>query len=776
MSGGERKKKNTRSQGWEEAGSEFYQESYPGDAEIEVLCKDPKRLATLLPSKQTRAIAATLRLRTNDTRTNKSTLRRYPTSRSRRDSTAHRRPSLAGEVQVSMLPDLSEMKSDEQTAWEEIMKLKGLPLHMSEKREQKSKIMSEPNLLLQGFEQFKWRRRKAWHQFSVQMKEVYHKVQLWRKDINLIEGNFGTGVVVFFHFLKWLFCLNLFIFLLVVLFVTLPTVILDDDKNQVCHSNSTSNSSCFYDYYCSVRESNLILELIQGTGRLEKTILFYGFYAKETFPYHVGGTLLYYDLPLAYILVAIVYFLISLAAIIKTGAKRFKERLVEGEGQFYQYSNLLFGGWDFCIHNAKSARIKHKAIYSEIRALLETEKLEEERQSRSRNERYRIFFCRCLVNSTVLAVLLVCGAAIYFIFDWSNTQLASLVDFSTTEQKLLQLFYEFLPSMTIVSMNMVIPYVFTFLVSYENYSPLFVIRLTLIRTVLLRLASLMVLYASLYNKISCDVNIAETECVASECGTPTCWETYVGQQIYKLLLTDFATHLVMTFVVNFGRAFLARHLDNKFFRFVGEQSFDLPRHVLDVVYTQTLCWVGIYFAPLLSALATILFFLLFYIKKFACMVNCKPSMVVYRASRSYSMFMIVLLVSYVVALVPIAFVVSELTPSRSCGPFRSLPSVWNLIEETFGKTPIWVQGVAAFIPTAGFAIPLFIVLILSLYYYTAVNSANRHMVTVLKNQLVLEGHDKQFLINRLYMFIKQENDKHQKMGVRVREGDRHASN
>lgn len=54
MSGGANRKKTTRSQGWEEAGSEFYQESYPGDSEIEVLQRDPKHLHTLLPSKQTR--------------------------------------------------------------------------------------------------------------------------------------------------------------------------------------------------------------------------------------------------------------------------------------------------------------------------------------------------------------------------------------------------------------------------------------------------------------------------------------------------------------------------------------------------------------------------------------------------------------------------------------------------------------------------------------------------------------------------------------------------
>lgn len=55
MSGGERKKRTSRTQGWEEAGAEFYQESYPGDVDLEVLQRDPSHIATLLPSKQCRA-------------------------------------------------------------------------------------------------------------------------------------------------------------------------------------------------------------------------------------------------------------------------------------------------------------------------------------------------------------------------------------------------------------------------------------------------------------------------------------------------------------------------------------------------------------------------------------------------------------------------------------------------------------------------------------------------------------------------------------------------
>lgn len=53
----------------------------------------------------------------------------------------HRRTSLAGEVQVSMLPDLSEMSSNEQTAWEEIMQIKSMPISMAEKKEMKAKIL-----------------------------------------------------------------------------------------------------------------------------------------------------------------------------------------------------------------------------------------------------------------------------------------------------------------------------------------------------------------------------------------------------------------------------------------------------------------------------------------------------------------------------------------------------------------------------------------------------------------------------------------------------------
>lgn len=85
-------------------------------------------------------LQATIRMRTNRS-TAERTIRRQTTLRSRRDSTVHRRASTTQDVQVSMLPDLSENISNEQTIWEEIMQIKTMPIPMVQKKELKAKIL-----------------------------------------------------------------------------------------------------------------------------------------------------------------------------------------------------------------------------------------------------------------------------------------------------------------------------------------------------------------------------------------------------------------------------------------------------------------------------------------------------------------------------------------------------------------------------------------------------------------------------------------------------------
>lgn len=82
--------------------------------------------------------------------------------------------------------------------------------------------------------------------------------------------------------------------------------------------------------------------------------------------------------------------------------------------------------------------------------------------------------------------------------------------------------------------------------------------------------------------------------------------------------------------------------------------------------------------------------------------------------------------------------------------------MWTTVFTAFSKLPDWIKNFAFFLGTAGFTLPTIVILLLALYYFNAVTAANRQMVLVLRRQLVLEGHDKQFLLNRLSAIIKQQ--------------------
>uniref|UniRef100_A0A182RY45 TMC domain-containing protein n=1 Tax=Anopheles funestus TaxID=62324 RepID=A0A182RY45_ANOFN len=947
MSGGkDRRSRASKTQGWEEAGGEFYQESYPAD--LEGMQRDPSKIATLLPSKQTRN-ATTRRARPTQGQDTKGGTRRRASF-----STVARRGSQYHEMQVATLPDLSENLINEERTWEEIREIKSMPVPMAQKREMKAQLQNATKLRLQGFEQIKWRRRKAWQSFRSKWGEYQTKLELWRMSLKTIEGNFGTGVVAYFLFLRWLVFLNLLLFLLIFAFVVLPHLVLREPSDLPCDlvAEPTSVQCCSESYENVTRTAQFsVLDLIQGTGFMEGTLLFYGMYTNQIYGYspmedrayqrarylRVSSaaanasrtgmdaglleeraealdterqTILYYDLPLVYVIIIAIYYVITLVAIMRAVVRQFKDRIAEGEGLFYQYCNLVFGGWDFCIHNQKSADIKHRALHNEIKSLLYQKRFEHERNNRSREFMLKLIAIRMLINLIVFIILLLAAITIYVLFNvslaelepnftpshpvsfsesignrtlymswpssWSVFSSASqrgAITFASTitpllssmndeggmggafnstdptmdrlslEEKLRVLFYEFLPYLAIVCMNLVVPQLFNYLVQYEKYSPLFVIKISLFRTVFLRLSSLAVLLSRFYflitpmnvtqkllinasseqgmehtststlspstttipttstvttsayqlsemttsfvaNLTTTTISVlstlvmeqqpipeaqtqhqlpAQQQCYDEQNGAPQCWETFVGQQFYKLFIVDFATHFLVTFFVNFPRALFARHSSSRLAKFIGEQEFELSKHVLDVIYSQTLCWLGTFYTPFLPAIAALLSFLMFYIKKFACLVNSNPSAILYRASRSKSLFMSTLLISFTLALVPVVYALAEIVPSRSCGPFRGLPSVWDRAIAAFMKMPLFFQNVIFFFGTASFAIPCFVVLTFFIYYYYAVSTANRHMVQVLKQQLVLEGHDKQFLLSRLSLFIKQQQEYQKRM-------------
>nr|XP_014090349.2 transmembrane channel-like protein 7 isoform X1 [Bactrocera oleae] len=762
------KQKTKKTNGWEEAGCEFYQENYCAD--WDGFAKNPIAITTLLPSKQNR-LGTSKRNYTQLDRKQKICWQQFPSTTQRNYQ--------QNDGQFSLLPDLSQVINDEEHIWEEMFQIKQLPLAMHQKKEFKLDLQNATKLRLQGFNQLKWKHRKAWQKIALEWTKFSTIIKLWQSSLKDIEGHFGSGVAAYFIFLRWLFYLNCVTFLLIIIFVIIPNIMAYEkyDKCKLPQNLNRSNNCLTQDIdqktYMDLKSGGSfnLLDIVQGTGALEISLMFYGGYSNKSVGIAFKDTLnstynekqhsFYYDLSSAYIFAVLGYFTTTLIFIVKASAREFKDRLINGRWQFYQYCNLAFGGWDFCIHNEKSSVIKHKAVFNEFKSSIHSKRIETERNNRSNDYMLKLIMIRIIINISVIITLILSAYVIFLLFNMSlmqghgkflNINYGEVNSYDTVNAEgalsiqLLELFFDFAPYICIVFLNLLLPAFFKYLCSFEKYSPLFVIKISLIRMIFLRLASLFILLSRFYYIV-----IPNSDTLVTKSVPYKCWETFVGQQFYKLVLTDFFSHLFVTFCFNLPRAILAIYFNNNFVKFTCEQEFELSKHALDIVYLQTICWIGSFYMPFLPALIIGIMFLMFYIKKFQCLINSKPTKILYGTSRSNSLFMSVLLISFIVSVIVLTYAFAEVSPSTSCGPFKELKTVWDAPLSTFMRMPIFVKDFVFFFGTPGFVIPCFFILILLLYYFYAVSDANKNMVEVLKNQLVLEGHDKKFLLTRLLL-------------------------
>ena len=98
---------------------------------------------------------------------------------------------------------------------------------------------------------------------------------------------------------------------------------------------------------------------MQGTGWLELTISFYGFYQPALLKWADDYV---YNFALGYQLTIYFLLLFSLACMSKSVATGFKLNMGLGRSWLHQFSDLAFTSWDYCIDSAKVAQLKKKAI------------------------------------------------------------------------------------------------------------------------------------------------------------------------------------------------------------------------------------------------------------------------------------------------------------------------------------------------------------------------------------------------------------------------------
>ncbi|KAK3091066.1 hypothetical protein FSP39_016869 [Pinctada imbricata] len=615
---------------------------------------------------------------------------------------------------------------------------------------------------------------KAVHQAKLQIRQFRDRFTIWSGTLKEVEGKYGTAVMTYFRFIKWLMFLNLYVMVIMFCVITVPYLVMGPHNFNASLSNPNVTGyeeaiSCTTEYetfHDDVRANETlalqVLDFVQGTGWMERTIMFYGVYYNKTYKSELeNGNQAVYNMGLAYMLAVGASFFVSFLLVVKNAGKNVKVTLGVDEA-YVKYCNKVFAGWDYCICEGRNAVTKHNTIFVDIQATLNEQKKIWRDEEMKLSDKFQRFLKRLFINFIVLCLL---GGALYLIVFTAEEMIK-------VQQQELEAIIEFLvqyvPFLTITILNLVLPIVFQKIVKFEDYTYSTEIKITLARSILLRLASpialIGILYKQLIETVSDDDVGASTNVVCgnkqwSEStaarGSIRCWEVYFGQQLYKLVLLDFFIEAGIIFFVQAPRSFLYKRYNekSKLIKLVGPQEFDLPQSVVDIIYTQILCWLGLFFSPLIPFMTFIKCLLFFWVKRFAAITVSVPQDRPFKTSRSNSLFMVVLLLAFILAAVPIGYMVGNIQPSQSCGPFRVYNSttdavMFDVITNTVNSWPIQVRDIFQYLGTVGFFVPVFLLLALIMYYYWLLGQGYKKTEKILKTQLKLEGKDKKYLLAR----------------------------
>ncbi|XP_013416134.1 transmembrane channel-like protein 3 [Lingula anatina] len=439
-----------------------------------------------------------------------------------------------------------------------------------------------------------------------------------------------------------------------------------------------------------------------------------------------------------------------------------RESKLVSKGDQYTFSWKLYSTWDFMIGNAETAHNKFAAIATSFR-----EAIIEEEEKKKEDNRYLLIFLRILANIFVLAVL---GASAYTVF--------LVVERSQHfEQKVKEQgpdsvnWWEANEVAIVMSLiTLLFPSLFELIGMMEKYHPRVNLRWQLARILVLYLLNLYTLCFALFHKINflkeqyadnvSSMQAANLTCFQKNESTfntscaeaaasqrvllDTCWETMVGQEMVKLTVFDLLTTVGGILVIDFFRGLVVRYanfcccwdLERKFPEY-GE--FKIAENVLHVIYNQGMIWMGTFFAPALPAVNILKLLILFYVRSWAVLVCNIPHERVFRASRSNNFYFFLVLVMLFLCTFPTGYAVVLIEPSPHCGPFSGHKYMYSVITDTIQQEfPDWLIMVFDYASSPGVIIPVFLLLIMIIYYLTSLSRSYKEANNDLKVQLHYE--------------------------------------
>lgn len=457
-----------------------------------------------------------------------------------------------------------------------------------------------------------------------------------------------------------------------------------------------------------------------------------------------------YNFALAYVLVGLSYFLLSLLFIIKNMMKLFKKSAIEIVG-YNPYSELVFGGWDYNIENKESAILKSKSILKSLKEELTSD--DQKEKLVSTKEKVLLALLRMFTNVLCLAAM---GGVFYLYYDVYDKKEATnpcgsqdgdTIDINNiTSESLNGMWKSYGPAVIVSASNVIFPIFFEFVGNMEMYQFQSTrINITMARSFVTKLFSVVAYLYILYDTIQ---KTQDKDAPKDTDWTYNCWENFIGTELYRLIIIDFAVFVIALLTTEWLRRLMVEN--NRFIREkLGITQFNITKEVLDICYKQMIFWSALFFSPLVSVVAFVEIVLMFYFKKISALRNVRPPEKVILNSSSSSIINIVFIISLLVVFVPIGLIIFTFNPSSDCGPFQGHDKFIDPLNTIIDKSGSFKEIILDNLKMTSVVVVIVVVTVIVIHFFYSLSAARQLTIQLLREQIKVENADKKFLIEQM---------------------------
>ncbi|XP_054466077.1 transmembrane channel-like protein 1 [Anoplopoma fimbria] len=587
---------------------------------------------------------------------------------------------------------------------------------------------------------------KKWMKFQRDFENFKTACIPWEMKIKEIESHFGSSVASYFIFLRWMYGINMILFCLTFGLVMVPEALMGRPYGTIPRktvprpeATSAMDFAVLWDF----------------GGYAQYSVLFYGYYNNQR---AIGW--LKFRMPLSYFLVGVGTVAYSYMVVIRTMARNANESGV-GDDNSFNFSWKTFTSWDYLIGNPETADNKFASITTSFK-----EAILEEQESQKDDNIHLTRFLRVLANFLVLCCLAGSGYLIYFVVRRSQKfALDGLENHTWWERNEV--------NMVMSLLGMFCPMLFDVISALENYHPRVALQWQLGRIFALFLGNLYTFIIALMDEINLKreeekiikFNITMWEAslyngtVAENTTAPPvtiqpadvprgpCWETMVGQEFVRLIISDTMTTYITLLIGDFLRAVLVRFLNYCWCwdleaGFPSYSEFDVSGNVLGLIFNQGMIWMGAFYAPCLPALNVLRLHVSMYLQCWAVMCCNVPQERVFKASGSNNFYMAMLLVILFLSTLPAIYTIVTIPPSFDCGPFSGKKRMFDVIQETLESDfPAWFGKVFSYASNPGLVLPFILLMILAIYYLQSTSKSYKEANVDLKKKLQTQNEE-----------------------------------